>query len=129
MRLMNRARRLLTVALATAAIAAPVAGASAKVSQLMGIWDGVTTVNGVSVPLRYVITAGSSVTRQALFPTGMMLFVGNYEMVGSQLHITWRDWGPRSTSVPPIPLGDSCIVEFHGPDQFECGGVKFWREY
>jgi hypothetical protein len=115
------------LAFAIAAMAAPLATASAQVSPLMGVWDAVTTVNGARVPLRYVITAGSTVTRAAVFPNGTMRFWGNYEIVGNQLHIIWYDWAPRQRQFPTGPLGDDCLFQFQGPNLFSCGDIQFWR--
>lgn len=115
------------VGITLAAACAPAASASAQPSPLTGTWDGVATVNGEQVPLRYVITPGTAITRQATFSSGLMTFWGNYEIVGNQLHVIWRDWAPRQQQFTTGPLTDHCMVQFDGPNSFDCGGVRFTR--
>jgi hypothetical protein len=104
------------------------ASALAQAYSLVGAWDGVTTLNGIQVPLRYVITAGNAITRKAWFPSGSITYWGNYEMVGNQLHCIWRHWAPRQHLFQTGPLMDDCMVQFESPNVFDCGGIRFRRE-
>ena len=124
---MLKQRRWLGVFLAVVSLVSPSASAFAQASPLMGVWDGVAVVQGAPVPVRYVITAGTAITRQARFPSGLMTFWGTYETVGSQLHIVWHDWAPRQHLFATGPLMDDCVIQFEGPNVFDCGGIRFRR--
>ncbi len=102
--------------IATAATCTKSISAFAQVSPLMGVWDGIATTAYGQVPVRYVITAGSAITRQALWPNGVMRHTGRYEIVGNQLHIIWNE-----------ALPESCIFHFESRDVFDCGGIRFSR--
>lgn len=94
--------------LATAISMAVSAPAMAQVSPLMGRWTGETFVNGAHVDLTYIFTGGNAVTRRAFFSTtGLLIFIGHYEILGSQLHIIWTRWQPRSDAPPD---GSATIV-------------------
>jgi hypothetical protein len=82
----------------------------------MGVWDGIATTAYGRVPVRYVITAGGTVVRQAAWPNGVMTHTGRYEIVGNQLHIIWDQ-----------ALPESCIFHFESRDVFDCGGIRFTR--
>jgi hypothetical protein len=124
-RLAKIAFALLFVTLIAAALAESPERASAEVSPMVGVWDGVGSTAYGPVPFRLALTAGNAATRQARFPSGAVItYWGVYEVVGSQLHIWWRRWEPGHGG----PMGEDCMMNFRGPNQFECGGVVFQRQ-
>lgn len=118
------ASRFLIGFLSLSAIAASAGIAAAEVSPLMGVWVGVANTGFGPVQFKQVMTADSAVTRQSVFPSGFILTTwGFYEVVGAQLHIVWRGWSPRDAN----PLNEDCLMQFEGPDKFDCAGTIFTR--
>jgi hypothetical protein len=110
-----RARSACAGVLAVALISG---SASAEVSPLMGQWFAQTP----STQWRFIFTAGDAVTYQVQTPTGVIIFVARYELVGQQLHVI-----PVQSSLrgPLVPW--DCLMQFDGPDTFLCRDLVLTR--
>jgi hypothetical protein len=91
---------------------------SAQVSPLMGQWFAQTP----TTQWRFIFTAGDAVTYQVQTPTGVIIFVARYELVGLQLHVIPVQASLRTALVPW-----NCVMQFDGPNTFLCRDLVLTR--